>query len=175
MEALEIREAGLVDGPDGDRAARRWILEASAPIGGPVLASGGRLHDLARLPALVAMAEGRPAGFAAFRHRGAAAELVALLAAHRGRGIGSALLAAAEAWLGAHGACRLTVFITNDNLDALRFYQRRGFVLERLEPGGFAAVARLKGLDPEAPYTGRHGIAIRDMLRLGKALRAPED
>ena len=57
---------------------------------------------------------------------------------------------------------------TNDNLDALRFYQRRGFRLAELRPG---AVDRARErLKPEIPRTGEHGIPLRDELVLEMAL-----
>ena len=65
---------------------------------------------------------------------------------------------ARRAWLPARG---LTT--TNDNVDALRFYQRHGFRLVELRPGAVDAARRLK---PEIPATGAHGIPLRDELEL---------
>jgi GNAT superfamily N-acetyltransferase len=76
-------------------------------------------------------------------------------------GVGTALLAAVE-----RKARRLWLLTTNDNVDALRFYQRRGFRLAELHPGGVEeSRARLK---PEIPETGEYGIPIRDELILEK-------
>jgi hypothetical protein len=79
-------------------------------------------------------------------------------------GAGTALL---EAAVGAardeHGCRRVVLTTTNDNVDALRFYQRRGFRLVELRPGAVDAARRLK---PEIPVTGAHGIALRDELEL---------
>jgi GNAT superfamily N-acetyltransferase len=44
----------------------------------------------------------------------------------RGRGIGTALFAAAESWAGARGASELIVETQNTNVGACRFYERRG-------------------------------------------------
>jgi hypothetical protein len=60
---------------------------------------------------------------------------------------------------------------TNDNLDALRFYQRRGFRLAKLRRGAVdAARSRLK---PTIPEVGSFGIPIRDEIVL--ELVSPED
>ena len=56
---------------------------------------------------------------------------------------------------------------TNDNLDALRLYQRRGFHLARLDSG---AVDRARDLKPEIPLLGRRGIPMRDELILVRPL-----
>jgi GNAT superfamily N-acetyltransferase len=64
------------------------------------------------------------------------------------------------------GCKRLRVITTNDNVDALRFYQRRGFRLAALRAGAVEdARARLK---PEIPWTGANGIELRDELELEK-------
>jgi GNAT superfamily N-acetyltransferase len=69
--------------------------------------------------------------------------------------------AAAEA---ARRGCReLRLTTTNDNIGALRFYQRRGFRLAGLRPG---AVTRARRAEPEIPMTGEHGIPLRGELDL---------
>jgi hypothetical protein len=56
------------------------------------------------------------------------------------------------------------VITTNDNLDALRFYPRRGFRLAALYTGAVdESRARLK---PEIPTVGDHGIPLHDELEL---------
>jgi hypothetical protein len=71
-----------------------------------------------------------------------------------------ALLAEAKRIARAAGCTRLWLITTNDNVDALRFYQRRGFRLAALHAGAVDdSRARLK---PEIPEAGLYGIAIRD-------------
>ena len=52
-------------------------------------------------------------------------------------------------------------------MDALRFYQRRGFVLSALRPGAVDESRRMK---PQIPLVGAHGIPIRDELVLVREL-----
>ncbi|HEX8905447.1 MAG TPA: GNAT family N-acetyltransferase [Longimicrobiaceae bacterium] len=47
----------------------------------------------------------------------------------RGRGVGAALVHAAEAWAAARGCRRMKVETQNINVSACRFYARQGFVL----------------------------------------------
>ncbi len=111
-------------------------------------------------------------GFAVISTEDAAkAELLAIRAVTPWRGIGSALLAAAEAQAVEVGGVRLLVATTNDNVDALRFYQRRGFVLTALRLGAFAEVRRLKGLPETGEFLGAYGVPIRDELLLSKDMR----
>ena len=62
-------------------------------------------------------------------------ELVTLDALTVGGGIGGALVEALADTARAAGCRRLHVITTNDNLPALRLYQRHGFVLVAVHPG----------------------------------------
>ncbi len=66
-----------------------------------------------------------------------------------------------------HGCRRLHVVTTNDNVDALRFYQKRGFVLCELRRDAITAGRRLK---PTIPWLGTYGIPLRDELELERVL-----
>jgi GNAT superfamily N-acetyltransferase len=94
------------------------------------------------------------------------AELVAIIAFTRRRGIGTALLRSIVDKLEGFDMLRLTT--TNDNVDALRFYQRRGFRLQALRPGAIDAARAQK---PTISAVGEHGIPIRDELDLTLDLR----
>ena len=61
----------------------------------------------------------------------------------------------------------MQLITTNDNVDALRFYQRRGFVLTELRPGAVDESRRMK---PQIPLVGAYGIPIRDELVLVREL-----
>jgi hypothetical protein len=62
---------------------------------------------------------------------------------------------------------RLTVTTTNDNLDALRFYQRRDFRLIAVRPGAADEARRLK---PQIPEVGNYDIPLHDELELAREL-----
>ena len=52
---------------------------------------------------------------------------LAVLPGYRGRGVGRALLAAAERMASAAGCCKLTLEVLEDNLAARRLYEHFGF------------------------------------------------
>lgn len=52
---------------------------------------------------------------------------LAVLASHRGRGIGRALLVAAETLAREQGCCKMTLEVQQDNLPARGLYERFGF------------------------------------------------
>jgi GNAT superfamily N-acetyltransferase len=91
-------------------------------------------------------------------------EILTLHADHQWRGAGTALIEAAVQLARRQGCTRLWVITTNDNVDALRFYQRRGFCLVRVHRG---AVDRSRAsLKPEIPPVGAYGIPLRDEIEL---------
>jgi GNAT superfamily N-acetyltransferase len=156
LPALRIRER-----EDRDRAAvERFLRERfSARV-----ARLGRLEDSLAQPALVAERDGELAGVLTYVVEGDSCEVLTLHAAERFHGVGTALLEAVEAVARRSGCSRLWLITTNDNVDALRFYQRRGFRLAALHAG--AVDDSRERLKPELPRVGEHGIDLRDELEL---------
>ena len=130
-------------------------------IGGRRQVVRGEPYDALGLPGFVAELDGKRAGIVTYRPLGDAVELAILASSVPGAGIGSALVDAVRVHVGSRA---LRVVTTNDNLDALRFYQRRGFRLVELRPGAVAATRRT--LKPEIAPIGASGIPIRDELEL---------
>jgi GNAT superfamily N-acetyltransferase len=126
----------------------------------------GRLERALDHPALVAEDGGALAGVLTYVIDDEACEILTLHAAERFAGTGSALIERVERLAADAGCVRLWVITTNDNVEALRFYQRRGFRLVALHPG---AVDHSRAhLKPEIPPIGDHGIDLRDELELDK-------
>jgi GNAT superfamily N-acetyltransferase len=95
---------------------------------------------------------------------GDACEILTLGATRRWSGTGTALVDAVRGVAREQGCRRLWVLTTNDNVDALRFYQRRGFRLDVLRPGAVDEARRT--LKPAIPEIGDHGISLRDEIEL---------
>lgn len=150
-----------------DRAWLRVVLDAR--WGGPGQAYGGELVDASGADGFVALDGGSRVGVLLHRPVATGREIVLLDALRQGEGIGTALLEACAAAAREGGAARLSLVTTNDNVDALRFYQLRGFRLAALRPGA-VDVAR-RDLKPTIPGTGQHGIPIRDEIELVRELK----
>jgi ribosomal protein S18 acetylase RimI-like enzyme len=158
------------------RPAALEDVEAIAAIhaaawGGPLAVGHGVAYDLTTLPTLVAVEDDRIAGVLTYHVAGDAIEVVSIDAAPPRHGVGTALLDAAADVGRAFGLRRLWLVTTNDNLDALRFYQRRGLRLVGLAPDAVAASRRLK---PGIPAVGAYGIPLRDELTLELSLALTE-
>jgi ribosomal protein S18 acetylase RimI-like enzyme len=118
----------------------------------------------AALPGFVALRNGAIAGHVSYRVEGSRCEIVSIDATPARAGIGTHLLEAAISAARDAGCTTVWLTSTNDNLDALRFYQRRGFRLCALRPG---AVDRAREeLKPEIPAIGSYGLPLRDELDL---------
>jgi GNAT superfamily N-acetyltransferase len=157
----QIRSAG-----PGDRPALEPFLERWHSLR---VARRGAIEHPPEHPALLAEDEGgRLVGVLTYAIRGAECEVMTLHSDRRWSGVGSALLAEVERIARVAGCRRLWLITTNDNVDALRFYQRRGFRLAALRPGAVDdSRAQLK---PEIPEVGEYGIPLRDELELEREL-----
>ncbi len=111
-------------------------------------------------PALIA---GRDEGLAIYEATGTKAELVLLDALEPHRGIGTALVECTRRAAGAGlGIRELWLTTTNDNLDPLRFYLRRGFRLMEVRP----RMSTVPPKEARIPEIGDYDIPMRDELRL---------
>lgn len=128
------------------------------------VARRGELVDATEQPAVLAWSGDELVGAGTYVVRGPACELLTLHASRRFAGTGSALVAAVRELARQAGCSVLWVVTTNDNVDALRFYQRRGFRLARLRPGAVDESRRT--LKPEIPETGAYGVRLRDEIEL---------
>jgi GNAT superfamily N-acetyltransferase len=126
--------------------------------------SRGQVHRPETLPGFVARKEGQPVGLITYRLQGGEGEIVTIDSLAENQGIGTALVEAVRQAAKAAGCTRLWLITTNDNLEALRFYQKRGFTLVRVHPQAVDDLSR--PLKPEIPRLGRHGLPIRDELEL---------
>lgn len=129
--------------------------------GGPYVAGHDERFDLRTLPTLIAEDETQTfRGALVWRKDGDTLEVVSIAAVEPGTGAGTALLDAAATMPGVRNTWLVT---TNDNLRALRFYQRRGMRITAVDRG---AVDRARALKPEIPLVGADGIELHDELRL---------
>lgn len=133
-----------------------------------VVARRGSLVSALDQPALVAWEDSRVAGVLTYLISGRECEVLTLHTADRWRGTGTGLLAQLERIVVTRGCDRIWLITTNDNVDALRFYQRRGFRLVSVEPGAVDEARRR--LKPQISRHGNYGIPLRDELLLERRL-----
>jgi DNA-3-methyladenine glycosylase I len=106
-------------------------------------------------------------GLVTYRTEGVECQLMTLDSVQQGCGVGTALVEAVKQAAARAGCKRLWLITTNDNLPALRFYQKRGFHLVAVYPNALEDARRLK---PQIPLVGNDGIPLRDELQLELSL-----
>jgi 2-oxo-4-hydroxy-4-carboxy--5-ureidoimidazoline (OHCU) decarboxylase/N-acetylglutamate synthase-like GNAT family acetyltransferase len=123
----------------------------------------GELLDPLAMEALVAEADGNPIGLASVHETpDKGLEVVLLVAEPCGIGAGGALLKTARQVAAASGHHRLWLVTTNDNLDAIHFYLRRGLRVAAVHAG---AMKQDRELKPEIPERNQeNGLPIRDLI-----------
>lgn len=143
---------------------RPWMADELVRLwGARTVVSRGRQHDAATLPAVIAQIGGERLGMATYNIEEDQAELVTIDAFVQGARIGTALLSAVAEVATAAGCSRLWLITTNDNLDALRFYQRRGLRMVAVHRG---AVDEARGVKAQIPTRGDFGIPVHDEIEL---------
>lgn len=98
-------------------------------------------------------------------------EVVTLDSLRPTAGIGTALIEAVKAAARQTRCKRLWLITTNDNLNALRFYQKRGFELVAVHRQALELSRQIK---PQIPLVGEHGIPLRDEIELEMKLEQPD-
>ncbi len=153
-------------------ADRPWVVHIVHGWGADFVVARGRKIHPQDLPGFCAVAaDGEYLGLVTFEIVDDACQVVTMHAMRQWVGVGTALLAAVTEAAARAGCCRLWLITTNDNLDALRFYQRRGMSLVAVHRDLREVARRLK---PQIPLVGNFGIPIRDEIEL-EMLLAPEE
>ncbi|MDP6822898.1 MAG: GNAT family N-acetyltransferase [Dehalococcoidia bacterium] len=153
---------------DDRTALTGWVTHTA---GSPVAVTPLCAYDIRELDGFVAADVDGITGVLTCAVERQTCEIVTIDALQPGRGIGAMLLDSVRKLAVQRGCKRLTLFTTNDNLQAQRFFERHGFRLAALYPDAMDAVRQIK---PKVPATGDNGIPLRDMIRYELKLRRPE-
>jgi GNAT superfamily N-acetyltransferase len=149
-----------------DQADRQIIGQLVRELwGDELILVHGESYHTASLHGLKAV---RKAGIVGFLHYQVAegdCEILTLAAVHKKQGIGTALVNAIELVARSNGCLKLKVTTTNDNLGALVFYQRCGFLLSGV---GLGLVDEARKQKSSIPIIGDHNIPIHDEIYFEK-------
>jgi DNA-3-methyladenine glycosylase I len=102
-------------------------------------------------------------GLITYLFSGAECEIVSIDSTREGQGIGTKLMDAAVAEARQRNCRRVFLVTTNDNLNALAFYQKRGFEMVKVNRG---AVDESRKIKPSIPLIGMYNIPLRDEIEL---------
>ena len=152
--AFEIRKIQSCD--------LEWIRSLIRREWGSIqVVSRGISYNADSLPGFIAEVKGIPEGLLTYNIKRRDCEIVTLNSLIERHGIGTALIDAVKKESSRIGCNRIWLITTNDNVNAIRFYQKAGFSLVAVHRNAIEASRRLK---PEIPLVGLHGIPIRDEI-----------
>ncbi|WP_226087712.1 GNAT family N-acetyltransferase [Mesobacillus sp. S13] len=135
--------------------------------GSPEMVISSGVYDCSTLDGFAIVKENNIIGLVTYVIIDAECEIISLDSTEEGKGIGTSLVKEVEN-IALEKKCTLIKLITtNDNLLALKFYQKRGFVISKVINN---AVEKARKLKPEIPLVGNDGIPIRDEIELKKRL-----
>jgi GNAT superfamily N-acetyltransferase len=164
FQLMDIRIRPVIDGE------RDWIRSVTCSCwGAESVVVHGTLYYPHQLEGFVALdASSERVGLITFIIHRQECEIVTLNSFREREGVGSALIDMVVDWCLRTDCTRLWLVTTNDNIPALRFYQKRGFHISSVHQG---AVDRSRALKPSIPLTGWEGIPLRDEIELEMTLR----
>lgn len=138
-----------------------WAEGLLGGFGGRLQARRNEVIDVLDASGFVAEHDGQRRGVLTYAGRSDGTEILYVEAETPHIGVGTALVQALSRLVGRQ---RIWLVTTNDNLDALRFYQRRGFSIREVRPG---AVDRAREtIKPGIGLVGAYGIPLRDEIEL---------
>lgn len=124
---------------------------------GPMSVSRGNVLDTSVLPGFVFVEDNRVKGAVTYNIAGGECEIATLNSFTENRGIGTGLINAVLEAARENNCYRVWLITTNDDIRAIRFYQKRGFDLVAVH---INAMNRSRELKPEIPLIGLDGIPI---------------
>jgi GNAT superfamily N-acetyltransferase len=143
---------------------KEWIARVITRWWGSTdVVTRGKLLSVTTLPGFLAVLKEKPVGVVTYKITGRECEIVTLNSLRNGKGIGARLLDEVKKIALLSRCKRLLVITTNDNMRALRFYQRQGFFLVAVHRN---ALERSRLLKKEIPLIGQDGIPLRDEIEL---------
>lgn len=156
MGKLKIREITKGD--------NEWIKEKVVKSwGSDIIVSRGKVHIVTDLKGYVGVIDNQIAGLLSYNIEDKSIEIVLLESFVEGVGVGSALIEKVKEKGTELGVEKIWLITSNDNLDALAFYQKRGFRLSAIYRDAINEARKIK---PQIPKIGDYDIPIMDEIEL---------
>lgn len=132
---------------------------------GPMVATRGKLYDTRILPTIVATSDnGKPWGFLSYNIQGDSLEIVTLFCIVKSVGAGTALMDRAAEIAKENSCNKMWLITTNDNTNAIKFFQKYGMTMSALHANAFENITRKLKQFPQnetgEPILGNDNIRI---------------
>jgi GNAT superfamily N-acetyltransferase len=133
----------------------------------PPSISRGRALDTTVLPGFIFITDKTIDGVVTYHIEESECEIVTLNSFKENKGIGTALIAAVLLIAEERQCSRVWLITTNDDINAIRFYQKKGFCLVAAHINAINISRKMK---PTIPLIGMHGIPIQHELEFERLL-----
>lgn len=154
--AIKIREVEPTD--------KGWVRELFIHNwAGDFVIIRGKTYQIEESDGYIAELDNKKVGLITFKVTGQEMEITSLNSLVEKKGVGTALVNKVVGLAKTKGLEDIRLITTNDNLGALRFWQKRGFRLSRVYPDAIETTRKLK---PSLPLIGENGIPLRDEIEL---------
>lgn len=127
----------------------------------------GEVVDMTVLDGFAAYEGEKLAGLITYRIKDKECEIMSLDSLKENQGIGTVLISKVKEAALQNKCGRLKLITTNDNLNALKFYQKRGFDMVRIYPN---ALDLSRSLKPSIPVLGEFGIPLKHEIEFAMDL-----
>jgi DNA-3-methyladenine glycosylase I len=161
MPAINIRPLTPAD--------RDWISQVMIKEwGGEMVVVHGETFHPAFLPGFAALVENKPVGLLTYNISGNKCEIITLNSWRENLGVGTALVDEIRKSAVQAGCICLSVVTTNNNVHAMHFYQKRGFIISSVRKN---AIAESRKLKPQIPLFDERDRPISDEIKLEVRLK----
>lgn len=127
----------------------------------------GRIHNMEVLPGLVVFDANRIVGLITYNIENEECEIVSLDSLFENKGLGTKLVEKVVEVAQKERCKRVWLITTNDNIRAIKFYQRRGFDMKDIY---INAVNEARKIKSEIPVVGYDDIPILHEIEFEKML-----
>ena len=127
----------------------------------------GQVIDCTKLDGLFILEDNKIIGLLTYLISKDECEIISLDSKKEKQGIGSKLLHKVELIAKDKNCKVIKLITTNDNLNALKFYQKRGYHITKIYQNSMEIVRKIK---PNVPLIGENGIPLRDEIELEKII-----
>jgi len=131
--------------------------------GSDIIITRGKPHKAEDLDGILACEDRKIIGLGLYYIKGNNCELVLLETFLKNKGIGTIIIEKIKKIAKLNNCNRLWLVTSNDNIDSIKFYQRKGFNIANIYINVMDEYRKIK---PEIPFIGNYEIPIRDEIVL---------
>lgn len=135
--------------------------------GSLLVVTKGKVYNLSRIDGYVALIDDDIKGVLTYDIDGKTCNIISLNSLDKNIGIGTALIEKMETMAKKFNCKKISIVATNDNTNAMRFFQKRGYCMYCVHKN---TVERTRRIKPNLPKTGFDNIPVYCELEFIKKL-----